>query len=82
MIKNATTIKKFQFFDIEGDRGNYNPMANKLSNVSPYNMYAINQIVYLNAKLKKKVEHSYSNESLILKIHKNKIIDEYSIYFK
>lgn len=82
MMKNATTIKKFQFFDIEGDRGNYDPEANNLSNVSPYNMFAINQIIYLNSKLKKKIEHSYSNESLILKIHKNKIIDEYSIFNK
>lgn len=82
MMKNATTIKKFQFFDIESDFKPGESDANNLSNVSPYSMYAVNQVVFVNAKLKKKVEHAFLNESLILKIVKNKIVDEYSIFNK
>jgi len=81
-MKNATTIKKFQFFDIESESKFGDTEINNLANVSPYSMYAVNQVVFLNAKLKKKVDHSYRNESLILKIIKNKIVDEYSIFDK
>ncbi len=81
-MKNATTIKKFQFFDIETENKNGETEINNLANVSPYSMYAVNQVVFLNAKVKKKVDHSYTNESLILKIIKNKIVDEYSIFNK
>lgn len=81
-MKNATTIKKFQFFDIEQEMKLGEIEQNNLQNVSPYSMFAVNQVVFLNAKLKKKVEHSFSNESLILKIIKNKIVDEYSIFNK
>jgi mannose/fructose/N-acetylgalactosamine-specific phosphotransferase system component IIB len=45
-------------------------------------MYAINQIIFLSAKVKKKVENSLINENLILKVVKNKIADEYFIYNK
>jgi len=81
-MKNATTIKKFQFFDIESDNKLGETEVNNLSNVSPYSMFAVNQVVFLNAKLKKKVDHSYLNQSLILKVIKNKIVDEYSIFNK
>jgi hypothetical protein len=84
MMKNAAIIKKFQFFDIEEQSsGEYtDPRENPFGNVSPYQMYAINQIIFLSAKVKKKVENSLINENLILKVVKNKIADEYFIYNK
>ncbi len=83
-MKNASTIKKFQFFDIESDNKpqDANESMFTFGNISPYSMYAINGILFLSAKVKKKVEHSFQNENLILKISKNKILDEYMIYNK
>jgi hypothetical protein len=84
-MKNVSTIKKFQFFEIEkeGEGGietnSYIPYS---ENISPYQMYANNGIVFVSAKIKKKVEHTYTNENLILKIIKNQIVDEYFIYNK
>jgi hypothetical protein len=84
-MKNVSTIKKFQFFEMEKDNENssidnsYIPYS---ENVSPYQMYANMGIVFLSAKIKKKVEHSYTNENLILKIIKNQIVDKYFIYNK
>ena len=84
MMKNATTIKKFQFFDIESDNKpqDSNESMYAFGNISPYSMYAVNGVIFLSAKVKKKVEHSFQNENLILKIIKNKIVDEYYIYNK
>jgi hypothetical protein len=83
MMKNATTIKKFQFFDIEQDpKQDPHEIAYTFANVSPSQMYAVNQVVFLSAKVKKIVDNSFSNENLILKIIKNKIVDEYFIYNK
>lgn len=84
MMKNAQTIKKFQFFDIESDNKSQDENESKFSigNISPYQMYAVNGVVFLSAKVKKKVDHSFQNENLILKIVKNKIVDEYNIYNK
>jgi hypothetical protein len=81
MMKNATTIKKFQFFDVDVDPKEAEGVFLS-SNISPYQMYANNGIVFLSAKVKKKVDHSYANENLILKIIKNRIVDEYFIYNK
>lgn len=80
MMKNATTIKKFQFFDLEDRNEDISP--NSFKDVSPYQMYSVNQIIFLSAKIKKKVDNSLVNENLILKISKNRIIDEYVIYNK
>jgi hypothetical protein len=84
MMKNATTIKKFQFFDLEEPRADEinESRDNSFANVSPYQMYAVNQMIFLSAKVKRKVENSLLNENLILKIVKNKIEDEYFIYNK
>jgi hypothetical protein len=82
MMKNATTIKKFQFFDIEEQRSELDPRDNPFANVSPMQMFAVNQLIFLSAKVKKKVENSLNTESVILKIAKNKIIDEYLIFNK
>lgn len=84
MMKNATTIKKFQFFDIESENKpqDYNETMYVFGNISPYQMYAVNGVVFLSAKVKKKVDHLNQNEHLILKIIKNKIADEYFIYNK
>ena len=83
-MKSISTIKKFQFFNIENDGQpiDYNELLYTFGNVSPCQMYAVNGIVFLSAKVKKKVEHSFTNENLILKIIKNKIVDEYYIYNK
>jgi hypothetical protein len=84
MMKNATTIKKFQFFDIEEQKseGTNDPRDNPFSNVSPYQMYAVNQMIFLSAKVKKKQDNAMTTENLILKILKNKVVDEYNIYNK
>lgn len=84
MMKNATTIKKFQFFDIESDNKSNDANESKFNfgNISPYSMFAVNGVIFLSAKVKKKIDHSFQNENLILKIVKNKIVDEYFIYNK
>lgn len=84
MMKSATTIKKFQFFDIESEQnsGESQNNPNYLRDISPNQMYAINQIIFLSAKVKRKVDNLLTNENLILKIVKNKVVDQYKVFNK
>jgi len=75
--------KKFPFFDEE----NYEDITqeNLLNNLQSYQMYAIDQIVFISGKYKKKStthNNAYQTEPCILKIFKNKIIDEYKPFNK
>jgi len=80
----TTTIKKFQFFDVEQDKLNElnNSEITNFENVSPNQMYAYNQIVFLSGKVKTIVDHSLRNENLILKVRNNQILDQYQIFNK
>ena len=82
----TTTIKKFQFFDVEQEKGNdmndIQSNTTSFDNVSPNQMYAYNQIIFLSGKVKTIVDHSLRNENLILKVRNNQIIDQYQIFNK
>lgn len=77
-------FKKFPFFDEENYEEKININENPLSNVQPSEMFSIDQVVFLSGKYKKKnpKTHHYTSEPMILKIFKNKIIDEYKPFNK
>lgn len=74
--------KKFPFFDED----NYEDQGSEtnLANVQPADMFAFDQVVFMSCKYKKKNKDNQSiiNEPLILKIYKNKILDEYKPFNK
>jgi hypothetical protein len=45
-------------------------------------MYAIQKLIFLSAKVKKRVENAFQSENLILKVYKNKILDSYKTFNK
>jgi hypothetical protein len=75
-----TTIKKFQFFDILNEIKDRDSGENNLDNVSPLQMYSIDQNIFLSAKVKVIVNNALKNENYILKIINNKIVDQYSVH--
>ena len=79
-MKNTGTIKKFQFFDILNEIKDRESSENNLDNVSPLQMYAIDQNIFLSAKVKVIINNALKNENYILKINNNKIVDQYSVH--
>lgn len=71
--------KKFPFFDEENDDSPANPLLN---NITPMQMHAFNQTLFISCKNRKKINHSYLTEPMIIKMSKNTIIDEYKPFNK
>lgn len=80
MKSTGTTIKKFQFFDILNEIKDRDSGETNLDNVSPLHMYAIDQNIFLSAKVKVIINNALKNENYILKIINNKIVDQYSVH--
>lgn len=77
--------KKFPFFEEENYEDLNNQYTNEylMNNFVPSNMFAYDQLIFSFGKLKKKLKNgSEPSEYVILKIFKNKIIDEYKPFNK
>ena len=76
--------KKFNFFDEDTkDYNANNTNTNSIfADLSPNQMYSHNGVIFISCKYKKRVNNSYITEPLIMKIHKNVVVDEYKPFNK
>lgn len=82
-MKNTT--KKFQFFDIErydGENERMTQQTNSLSGVDPNQMYAFQKLLFVSAKVKRRVEGAFQSENLILKVYRDSILDSFKVFNK